>query len=299
MSNTKEQNKQEPLYLLEKPGRVFVSTQRDQVWHLGDSHRGTEVGAFPRSLDELTVSFYFVLPRLKAEPGLYNLFTLARGLPGTSRRGPRFWSPVRLRRVLGGVYLYGTYEPAKARFSVRMNAGHHSSELMGVVLKQAPPELVCGRLLSFHAEVNEERIFVSIQEYGEDSDLMFADISPSTGGPRSPWGAPPAGHWFGQSGVGVDKDRKSMGFPAGFGLSDLCVSLGSMVQYPANPMPYSGELDSLLRPWPGEGDMEGESPLPPVVGLLNEHVTLLHEHADELLAAAGEIENLTADWSAQ
>lgn len=286
-AGTARPSRAEPTLLAEFPGKVFSTVRDNQVWYLGDQHQGIEFGSVPRYLDEVMVSFNCVLPELSGKPGIYNLLSLTRGIPGLK---PRTWNPVRLRQQRGGVYLYITYEPARSRIAARMNVGHHSSELVGVTFKGVSPELISGRVLLFYVEINEERLFVSIQDQSPSSDLRFDDLAPSTGGVLQPWGASPEGHWFGQIGVGADRDRRSMGFPSGFGVSDLRIALGSEHQYPANPLAYSGALDFLIFNQPEPEPVDPGTPSPaPVHSLLGQHARMLRILAEE-------IEEIGARW---
>lgn len=244
-----------PFMLLEKAGKVLVTRARNRPWSVGDPYRGLEVTE-KGPLAELTASFYFVLPEIVSYDGVLSLLTIARGLPGTPSEPPEFVDSAALLEVQGGVYVQVTYDPLRSCFEIRMNAGSEFSELVGVTLGGAPPETVCGRLLELYVEVNAERIFASVHDHFlDDGDVAFDGQAPSTGEDGRPWGAELSGCWWVFVGMPDVEDERSSLLPAGFGLSDLRIALGSEVSGTVGSLAYQGALDHLAaaRPVPPQG----------------------------------------------
>lgn len=244
----------EPPYpLVELESKVFETAEDECFWYFGDPFLGVEVDD-ERDLDELTSSFYFVLPRLESGDGVLSLLTIARGLPGDSSGMAKLWDPVELREVLGGIYVHVTYDPSRSLFEVSMNAGSESRELRGVILGGADPELVCGRVLELYVEISHGRIFASVQDRFAGGDLAFDDEASSTGGSDRPWGAAPSGCWWVFCGVTDVRDDRGSALPPGFGLSDLRITLGSEIDDVAGSLAYHGTLDHLVAPRPQAPD---------------------------------------------
>lgn len=274
-----------PHRLAEIAGKVLETDAGRRTWTLGNPFAGHEVNGKNR-LHELTASFYFVLPRLAANGRTLNLLTIARGLGGDSSGPPEFLDPAALSDVGGGVYLHVTYDPSRSRFEARMNAGSEVRELLGVVLKGAPPEQVCGRLLELYVEIDEDRMFASVNDrfaggHVELGDFALDGIAPSTGEAGRPWGASPAGLWWVVSGLPVE-DEPSSRLPSGFGLSDLRIALGSASDDAMGSLAYSGALDHLVPARP----VEAPKPVP------EWEVRALLRHAESLRAMADDLDRI-------
>lgn len=230
-----------PYNLVEIESTVLETTDDVRVWSFGDPYFGTEVND-ARKLDELVITFYFLIPESIAKGDAVSLLTVTRGRPSKPHKVPELWDSVALAKVRGGVFAHLTYEPARSRFKVEMNVGGESRKLVGVTLKGATPEDICGRLLAFHVDIGPERIFASVHEpFG--GEVALDAVSLSTGGPGLPWGEPAAGHWWVFSGM---TDATTKPLPSGFGLSDLRITLGSADDYLLDPVPYLGALDHLV-----------------------------------------------------
>lgn len=237
---------QKPFKLTEIEELVFDTNEYDQPWYYKDPYAGVYVES-GRRLDELTVSFCFVIPQVVTEddPPL-KLLTVARGVPGNSKSWPSCRDPVRLRDIRGGIFAEVTYDPRNHEVRVRMNAGGRNQDLVGVTLTGASPERIRGRILELYAELSLGRIFASVNDLFLGGDFALDAVGPSTGGPLYPWGYSRSGHWFVTSGLGDARHAGSSSLPVGFGLSDLRITLGSELSAPLGPLPYVDALDHLV-----------------------------------------------------
>ena len=91
-----------PYTLAEIDAWVHETTRDSRVWSFSDPYLGARVDAERRRLDEVTISFYFVMPHPGSQDEVWPLLTLARGVSGEPGRMPRFWDPVLLRDFCGG-----------------------------------------------------------------------------------------------------------------------------------------------------------------------------------------------------
>jgi hypothetical protein len=282
-----------PYMLVETAGKVLETDARRRPWSVADPFLGLEVNVENRRLAELTASCYFVLPEPAsagapwgvrgADGGVLSLLTIARGLSGESANPPEFLDSAALLEVFGGVYLHFTYDPWRSRFEVRMNAGSEIPDLLGATLEGAPPELVCGRLLELYVEVNAEQIFASVNDVFAGGDLALDAAAPSTGeDERRPWGHSPSGFWWVLSGVPEVGDERFSPLPPGLGLSDLRITLGSVVEQSMGSLAYSGALDHLVVARPAVAGPRALSIPKWEVRALLRHAGSLREIADDL-----------------
>lgn len=257
-------NTTETFTIAEQRGLVMETHVPGQVYTFGDERQGRFVSVAAPRLEELLASFYFVMPHLPPDPGLYDVLTVGRGLPARPPATPSFSDPVRLADVHGGVYIRVTYDAAEGCLGVGMNAGGRSPRLRCLFLPNLPPGLIAGRLLHLLVLVRGDVIFAALDAGDAVPEALGHDQRPSTGRRLHPWGASAEGHWWISSGKGADDDL-FLPLPPGFGLSDLKVWIRTGPEAVDSCPPYSGALDHrLLDPAAGEpADADG-----PVDGFL-------------------------------
>jgi len=237
-----------PIVLTEIDDLVIDVDGHEPPWYYNDPYTGVLVDAPHRRLQEIVISFYFVIPKITDEDQPVNLLTLAKGLPGTRACKPSFWDSILLHDQLGGIYAKVTYFPKRPELRVTMNVGGETRKLVGAVIEGAYPEAICGRVLELYAEISPGRIFASVHDRFLDGDFALDAVAQATGSDQHPWGASPSGNWWVMSGLrdALTVYDKPSSLPPGFGLSNLRVTLGSETSTVLDSLPYTGALDHLI-----------------------------------------------------
>lgn len=230
----------EPYIVIEEEGAVFDTNGGRLYWVSSDS--GHVVGPEAGPLVEIVASGYFLLPRIPARAGVYNVFTLER------KRWTTSTAPSRLRDVclfvdgLEGVYASLVYDAAVASFAAGMNAGSGDKELQGFFLKNLTPEEdVAGRVLQFVIFVRHDVLYAGVEAVWDAPEISEFGQGPATGGLLRPWRAPPEGEWVATS--GEVPDTSFLPFPPGFELADVRVVLRSHAEEEGSVAVYAGALD--------------------------------------------------------
>ena len=222
--------------LVHRPGKVFETLGPDEHWAQGDYEDGYSVADASTQLHHMIVDFHFVMPRLpEDEPGRYPILTVSRGVPAES----------------SGIFLHMTYEPCEQRF--RLSSSVSTSELEVLRLDEAPACEYTGEVLHACVLIARNGLFPSITEVFTGQEL-FGELALSVRGIRRIWGKPPNGTWWITSGAEIELDEEERCFPAGFGLSDLRITVfddqdegyGARGEDSGESLPYSGALDHLV-----------------------------------------------------
>lgn len=230
----------EPYVVIEEEGAVFNSNGDRPYWDTSDSEAGHVVGPEAAPLAEIVASGYFLLPRIPARSGVYNVFTLER-----RRRTP---DSSRLRDAdlfadgLEGVYASLVFDAGVASFAAGMNVGSGDEELQGFFLRNlTPEEEVAGRVLQFMIFVAHPVLFAGVEAVWDAPEMSAFGRGPATGSLFRPWRAPPEGEWVATS--GEVPGTSFLPFPPGFELADVRVVLRRRAEDDGSLAVYSGALD--------------------------------------------------------
>ena len=217
-----------PYDLVHRPGKVFETLGLDEHWAQGSFEDGFSVDDGSTPLHYMIVDCHFVMPRLpEDEPGKYPILTVSRGQPATD----------------SGVFVHMCYEPCEDRFLVATNVGR-SGGFQVLRLDGAPASEFTGEVLHACVLIARNGLFPCLTEVSTGQELFGELALGARGGPKL-WGKPPDGTWWITSGAESELDEEERCFPAGFGLSDLRVTVFDDQEDGHESLPYSGALDHL------------------------------------------------------
>ena len=219
------------LTLIHRPGHVFeVFDEHTAPCFYEEDLRVKEV--LPR-LGQVLVEFAFVMPRLPAdEPGRYPILCLT-GEGSVDRPGE------------SDVFVRVTYEPSTSRFHFGMNAGNKSRQIQWVSLGPAPADRYTQRVLRAFVLIAHSGLYPSIDDPVSEEEELFGELALANVSQDPPWGKPPEGTWRLTSSAESSEDEEERSLPAGFGLSDVRVTVFDLAAHGLQTLPYSGALDHL------------------------------------------------------